>query len=247
MACPILIIEIAYYSKTDHSLPPCSWGTVSLDPRDRDVGSAYASSTSPLVCRPSPCSTDAGLYAIRYILLALRADASPMDSLGRIVAVFLLSVHFLLRCQAQTVHGFNWAFPFTSLNIQECQNSSVQLKSLNTSSSFVGVPPYYMLALEVQGVTTRTLLGNDPTQLSWQNTHHQGAQLLLTVQDSAGYTAGFPSHFYSVIGVKPYNVTFGQVGSGVITQVPMGPADDVFTYINRADPNEPLMAAVVDA
>ncbi|KAL7278105.1 hypothetical protein ACG7TL_008076 [Trametes sanguinea] len=213
-----------------------------------------------------------------------------MDSLGRIVAAFLLFVHFLLlRCQAQSIHGFNWAFDFQSLNIQECQTSTVQLKPLNTSSSFVGIPPYYMLALEVAGISSKTFIGNDSTQLSWQNTHHQGAQLLLTVVDSTGSTAGFPSHFYSVIGaspgsdtsclapgptsstpritpnvtssletcepwgltitggVKPYNITFGQIASGVITEEQMGPVDDVYTYINRADPNLPLMAAVTDA
>ncbi|KAI0641834.1 hypothetical protein C8Q79DRAFT_918880 [Trametes meyenii] len=48
-------------------------------------------------------------------------------------------------------------------------------------------------------------------------------------------------------GTKPYNVTFGQIASGVITNVTMGPEDDVFTFINRAVPNAPLMAAVVDA
>ncbi|KAI0366450.1 hypothetical protein BV20DRAFT_952135 [Pilatotrama ljubarskyi] len=48
-------------------------------------------------------------------------------------------------------------------------------------------------------------------------------------------------------GVKPYYVTFGQTASGVITNVTMGPEDDVFTFIDRADPNQRLMAAVMDS
>ncbi|KAH9848242.1 hypothetical protein C2E23DRAFT_740024 [Lenzites betulinus] len=146
-----------------------------------------------------------------------------------------------------------------------------------------------MMAIEVDGVTTVTPIGSDPTQLLWQNTHHGNAQLLLTVMDSNGSTAGFPPSFFNVIaasdgkdtsclipvptpstlritpnvtadlqtcqpwgltitgGTKPYSVTLGQLNSGVITNVTMGPLDDVLTYINRASPDEPLVAAVVDA
>ncbi|OJT05706.1 hypothetical protein TRAPUB_3474 [Trametes pubescens] len=42
-------------------------------------------------------------------------------------------------------------------------------------------------------------------------------------------------------GTKPYNVTLGQLNAPVITNVTMGPEDDVFTYINRASPNQPLI------
>ncbi|KAI0819765.1 hypothetical protein BC628DRAFT_964066 [Trametes gibbosa] len=214
-----------------------------------------------------------------------------MDSLGRILAAFLFLLHlFLLPAQAQSVHGFNWGFSTqsTSSNIVECQTSPVRLIPLDGTSS-LGVPPYYMLAIEVQGTTTLTSIGNDPTQLLWQNTHRTNAQLLLTVMDSNGSTAGFPPSFFNVIaasdgkdtsclipdptpstpritpnvstelqtcqpwgltitgGTKPYSVTLGQLNSGVITNVTMGPLDDVLTYINRAAPNEPLIAAVVDA
>ncbi|KAI0357047.1 hypothetical protein OH77DRAFT_1476413 [Trametes cingulata] len=48
-------------------------------------------------------------------------------------------------------------------------------------------------------------------------------------------------------GTKPYNLTFGQTASGVITQVQMGPEDDVFVFIDRADPRQKLMVAVMDA
>ncbi|KAI0667356.1 hypothetical protein C8Q78DRAFT_374571 [Trametes maxima] len=209
-----------------------------------------------------------------------------MDSLRRILAVFLLLLPFLLlRCQAQSVHGFNWGFVSSSTNFQECHNFPLQLKPLNSSTSFVGVPPYYMLALEVQGITSVTPIGSDAGNLAWQNTHRNGAHLLLTVMDSAGNTGGFSTQVFQSIagdtsclqpaptastlrivpnvtdslqtcqpwglniigGTKPYNVTFGQVASGVITNVTMGPEDDVFTFINRAVPGAALMAAVVDA
>ncbi|KAI8977853.1 hypothetical protein BD414DRAFT_157509 [Trametes punicea] len=218
-----------------------------------------------------------------------------MDSLGRIVAICLFSLQFFsLRSHAQSVHGFNWAFTFTSTNIQECQNSTVQIKPLNSSTTFLGVAPYYMLAVEVEGITSYTLIGDDPSHLFWQNTHRRDAQLLLSVADSAGNTGGFPTSFFSVIrtssrtaapgsdtsclaspptpstpritpnvtttletcepwglsitgGTKPYNITLAQVASGVITNTTMGVEDDVFTYINRATPNEQLIAAVADA
>ncbi|KAI0739570.1 hypothetical protein C8Q80DRAFT_1111725 [Daedaleopsis nitida] len=48
-------------------------------------------------------------------------------------------------------------------------------------------------------------------------------------------------------GVKPYNITLAAIASPVITNVTLGPEDDVFTFINRADPNTQLLAAVVDA
>ncbi|KAH9911034.1 hypothetical protein B0H21DRAFT_775099 [Amylocystis lapponica] len=47
-------------------------------------------------------------------------------------------------------------------------------------------------------------------------------------------------------GTKPYNVTFAALNSPVVTTVTMGPEDDVFTYIDRADPNGELIAVVSD-
>lgn len=42
-------------------------------------------------------------------------------------------------------------------------------------------------------------------------------------------------------GTKPYSVVLSALGSPVITNVSMGPQDDVFTYPDRADPNSELM------
>ncbi|THH32654.1 hypothetical protein EUX98_g1511 [Antrodiella citrinella] len=48
-------------------------------------------------------------------------------------------------------------------------------------------------------------------------------------------------------GTKPYQIVLSAQGSPVITNVTMGANDDVFTYIDRANPNNLLMANVVDA
>lgn len=42
-------------------------------------------------------------------------------------------------------------------------------------------------------------------------------------------------------GKKPYQVVLSALNSGIITNVTMGANDDVFTFIDRADPNELLM------
>jgi len=47
-------------------------------------------------------------------------------------------------------------------------------------------------------------------------------------------------------GAPPYNVTFAALNSPVITNVTMGPTDDAFTFIDRADPNTQLIAAISD-
>lgn len=47
--------------------------------------------------------------------------------------------------------------------------------------------------------------------------------------------------FQIIGGKKPYNLTLAAPNSTLITNVTMGPTDDVFTYIDRADPNSGLM------
>ncbi|KAI0075008.1 hypothetical protein K474DRAFT_1600548, partial [Panus rudis PR-1116 ss-1] len=42
-------------------------------------------------------------------------------------------------------------------------------------------------------------------------------------------------------GTKPYTIVLSALNSPVITTVPMGAQDDVFTYPNRADPNTQIM------
>lgn len=40
--------------------------------------------------------------------------------------------------------------------------------------SALGVGPYYMLAFEIGGIPTTSMIGNDPADLWWQANHKQG-------------------------------------------------------------------------
>ena len=42
------------------------------------------------------------------------------------------------------------------------------------STASLGTPPYYMLAFQPGGVTTRSLLGTDPANLQWTVDHPAG-------------------------------------------------------------------------
>lgn len=45
----------------------------------------------------------------------------------------------------------------------------------------------------------------------------------------------------------PYTIVFSALNSPVITNATMGTGDDVFTFIDRADPNELLMGECIIA
>ncbi|KAH9939680.1 uncharacterized protein BXZ73DRAFT_99296 [Epithele typhae] len=206
-----------------------------------------------------------------------------MDSLRRISFATLLLAS--LR-PALAQHAFNWGFGqnFIQTSFAECESHAINLIPLNASTTDIGQPPYYMMAFAPESTTIVSLIGDDPSQLSWQNQHPRGSKLLLTVVDGLGKIGGFPAQFYNVVagsdtscipaapsnpavvhsnvtslttcdpwgltitgGQKPYNVSLAAIDSPVITNVTMGPADDVFTFIDRADPGTQILAAVVDA
>jgi len=48
-------------------------------------------------------------------------------------------------------------------------------------------------------------------------------------------------------GTQPYTITLAALDSPIITNVTMGLMEDVFTFIDRADPNTKLIAAINDA
>lgn len=48
-------------------------------------------------------------------------------------------------------------------------------------------------------------------------------------------------------GKKPYTIVLSALDSPVITNSTMGAEDDVYTYIDRADPNAPLMGEYITA
>ncbi|KAJ7730876.1 hypothetical protein DFH07DRAFT_848241 [Mycena maculata] len=47
-------------------------------------------------------------------------------------------------------------------------------------------------------------------------------------------------------GTPPYNLTLAALNSPVVTNVTMGPLDNAFTFIDRADPGTQLIAAISD-
>ncbi|KAI0084380.1 hypothetical protein BDY19DRAFT_535709 [Irpex rosettiformis] len=186
---------------------------------------------------------------------------------------------------------FIWKFGgnFVASTISECQNLSVIVEA-NATSTYMGVPPYYLFALVEGGVPSVSLIGSNPNQLTWQNKHQRGSTLMLTVMDSNFSTGGVSPTVYNITegtqtsclpastdallppaipsitpnvtgkietcqpwgltisgGTKPYLILLAALNSPVVTNVTMGGNDDVFTYIDRADPNELLMASVVDA
>ncbi|KAI0804496.1 hypothetical protein BC629DRAFT_1590764 [Irpex lacteus] len=185
---------------------------------------------------------------------------------------------------------FLWTFGnnFVASEISECQTLPLQVIPLKPSSTFTGVGPYYMFAFEPEGIPTVSLIGSDPKNLSWQNTHKSGSSLMLMVGDSKQNTGGFSSILYNVTagtdssclstedtqsstlphikpnvtgkiqtceqwgltisgGKSPYQIVLSALSSPTMTNSTMSADDDVYTYVNRADPNQLLMASVVDA
>ncbi|RPD58310.1 hypothetical protein L227DRAFT_193574 [Lentinus tigrinus ALCF2SS1-6] len=208
-----------------------------------------------------------------------------MDSLGRILVLFLLTSLLLLECRADGL-GFFWGFPtnFVQTTLAECSSMKIRLIPLNSSTTSLGVPPYYMMAYAEGGTTIVSHIGDDPDQLSWQVQNPKGSNLILTVVDSANSTGGFNTNFFTVVdgdtscqppaptnpatvtpnvtttihtcehwglrvtgGVKPYQMSLVALSGQAVTNVTMGPDDEVFTFIDRANPGERLLAAVVDA
>ncbi len=53
----------------------------------------------------------------------------------------------------------------------------IRLIPLNTSTTDLGVAPYYMMAYAERGSTTVSLIGNDPTQLTWQVQNPKGVSV----------------------------------------------------------------------
>lgn len=68
---------------------------------------------------------------------------------------------------------------------------------LPNGTSF-GVPPYFLIALELGGVPTMTNIGTDPSKLSWKADHKQGASLLLTIVDSQNNNGGVSAPGYTM-------------------------------------------------
>ncbi|KAI0791341.1 hypothetical protein C8Q75DRAFT_73715 [Abortiporus biennis] len=133
----------------------------------------------------------------------------------QVLTVTILSISYVLRCEAQVVSAFQWKWGKTILgDLSECQTLPIQIiaVALADNPNSVGVPPYYMMAFKFGGVPTTTLIGSDATNLSWTVNHAKGSQLLLTVADSVGNVGGIPNTIY--------NITAGSDQSCIPTQLP---------------------------
>ena len=93
------------------------------------------------------------------------------------------------------------------------------------NSSVTGDPPYYMIAFKPSGIPTTSLVGSDPTNLSWTVNQPSGkpcvgttvyspnlcisiigSSLLLSIVDSQGISGGQPSNLYTVTGEDLYSL-----------------------------------------
>ncbi|KAF7361276.1 hypothetical protein MSAN_01160000 [Mycena sanguinolenta] len=122
-----------------------------------------------------------------------------------------------------------------SLNwtVDQPVGSQLLLQVIDSQGSSGGVPPH--LFTVVDGQTTQCIppASNDPPFTVEANV----TDTLTTCQPWGIIIKG---------GVRPYNVTLAAIDSPVVTNVTMGPNDDQFTFIDRADPNTQLIAAVSD-
>ena len=65
------------------------------------------------------------------------------------------------------------ATQYIQTSFDECQTLPVIVEPLTNATS-TGVPPYYLIAFEVGGIPTTTMIGNDPQNLSWTAIHKAG-------------------------------------------------------------------------
>nr|GAT54395.1 predicted protein [Mycena chlorophos] len=157
---------------------------------------------------------------------------------------------------AQTNKIFQWQFSQSlSQSLPSCRALPIEVSPFTSGNKTLGVPPYYMMSFPINNMGTPhpTLIGTGQTGLSWTVDQPIGAEMLLYVVDSTGSSGGVPPQTFTVVagthrqcGTPPYNVTLAAIDSPVVTNVTMGPDDDVFTFIDRANPDTILIAGISD-
>ncbi|KAJ7828254.1 hypothetical protein B0H14DRAFT_3719115 [Mycena olivaceomarginata] len=161
---------------------------------------------------------------------------------------FLVLSCIISPCRAQTNKIFQWQFAGNALSssLPSCRQFQIQVKPFNPANNTHGVPPFYMMAFAISGTPSTTLIGTDETNLSW--TVNQPAPSfccrLLTRKTPSPPASPGGSRLRAV--PPPYDLTLAAVNSPLVINVTMGPADDQFTFIDRADPNTQLIAAISD-
>ncbi|KAJ7262787.1 hypothetical protein B0H12DRAFT_1270164 [Mycena haematopus] len=120
-----------------------------------------------------------------------------------------------------------------SWTVNQPVNSQLLLQVIDSQGSSGGVPPNLFTVAKGQTTQCIPAASTDPPFTVEANV----TEALTTCQPWGIIIKG---------GVPPYNVTLAAINSPVVTNVTMGPDDDQFTFIDRADPNTQLIAAVSD-
>ena len=63
---------------------------------------------------------------------------------------------------------------FQLVSLAECQRLGIVITSLNNDNVSFGTPPYYLTAIEVNGIPTTSFVGGDRVALSWAVPHATG-------------------------------------------------------------------------
>ncbi|PPQ84707.1 hypothetical protein CVT25_014059, partial [Psilocybe cyanescens] len=93
--------------------------------------------------------------------------------------------------------------------IPACTRLPIDITSFDTTTnSTKGTPPYYMIALAIDGTPSTTLIGTSDTGVDYTVTYPVGTRLLLSVADSKGSPGGT---------YAPVTVTAGTSSSCIIT------------------------------
>ncbi|KAI0791462.1 hypothetical protein BC629DRAFT_1509716 [Irpex lacteus] len=125
-----------------------------------------------------------------------------MRSSRRVAVSFWLAGCYTLALASQSESPFQWGFNDQSVvstfSFSECQQLPLLIVPLNTTPTYYGIPPYYLFAFEPGGIPSVSMIGTDPKNLSWQNTHQRGASLMIMVQDSQKSTGGIDTRLYNV-------------------------------------------------
>jgi hypothetical protein len=96
---------------------------------------------------------------------------------------------------------FQWKFSnnFLTTSLPSCDSLPITVEPVNATNITHGIPPFYMLAWEIDGTPSTTLLGLNESSLSWTVNHPVGSTLMLNVVDSQGNGGGIPPQLYTVV------------------------------------------------
>ncbi|KAF8990709.1 hypothetical protein BDQ17DRAFT_1371570 [Cyathus striatus] len=110
--------------------------------------------------------------------------------------------------------------------------TTLMLSVVDSTMSAGGVPP--SLYTVIAGQSTQCVVNDDTNDFT------------VSSNVTGDITTCQPWGLRIKGGTPPYNVTFAAANSPIVTNVTMPFGDDAFTYIDRADPNTQLLAAISD-